>query len=391
MRRVCVVITSRAQYGRLKPLLISIRDDAELELQVIVSGSAASEKEKIIIDDLAKESIIPSFISPAVVEGGNPLSMTKTTGLALLEYALMFDKLRPDIVVVRGDRYEIMAPVLSSVYLNIFVAHIEGGDVSGTVDETIRHSITKLSNLHFPTNNDSYKRVLSLGESKDLVFDVGSLDVEFIKLNNEKITMKPFHLFEKNKDYSGSKGIGPRIDLNNPYLVVQFHPVTFEYDSMEKQTLELLSALKEINMQTIIFWPNTDSGSDKIEMVYRKFIDRELNDHKIHFYRNLHPLDFLSLINGSSCFIGNSSSMIKEGSYLGIPCVNIGSRQEGRLKSDNVLSTPVNSKDIIDAIKKQLNHGVYVSSHLYGDGETSKKIVSVLKLVKLSTVKKISY
>lgn len=386
-KKICIVITSRAQYGRLKSLIQKIETNQTFELQIILAGAAISEKYGNVYLELKKLKIKVNFKIPILIQGDSPSIMAKTTGLGLIEFSTVFENLKPDLVLVRGDRYEIMAPVIAATYQNIPVAHIEGGDVSGSIDDYVRHAVTKLSSIHFTTNQDSYKRVLKLGEEEKYVFNVGSGDVDFIVENKEFISKLPLELFNSELN---PKGIGKSINLKKDYIVILQHPVTTEYESGKEQILETINAIKEINMQVIFLWPNLDSGSDEISRELRKFINNN-NLENIHFFRHLSPELYLSLINNSKCLVGNSSSGIKESSYLGIPVINIGNRQNGRLKEKNVIDVNYNSFEIKNGIQKQINHGKYQSVQTYGNGNSAEKIISILKDIKLKRIKKITY
>jgi len=253
-----------------------------------------------------------------LVEGGTPLSMSKTTGVGLLEFSTIFENLKPDIVVIRGDRFEILAPAIAAAYMNIPLAHIEGGDVTGTIDESVRHSVSKLAHIHFPTNNLSAERLIKMGEDPKNVHMAGSLNNEF--LTNCDLSF-PSDLFEK---YGG---VGEKLDLVKGYILVMQHPVTTEYGKGLEQIKETLKAIHELKLPTIMLWPNVDAGTDHISKGIRLYREQNKDTGFLHIFRNLHPEDFARVLKHCNCFIGNSSAGIIESSFLGTPSVNIGSRQ----------------------------------------------------------------
>jgi UDP-hydrolysing UDP-N-acetyl-D-glucosamine 2-epimerase len=387
MRKICAVLTSRAHYGRMKYTLLALRDDPEVELQVVIGGAALSETYGSILHDLERDGIPVHYKVLMLLEGGSPQTMAKTTAIGLLELSSVFEAMKPDIVLVRGDRFETMAPVIAAVYMNIMVAHIEGGDVSGTVDEIVRHSITKLSHLHLTTNEDAFQRVLRLGEEPSTVHLVGSPDIEFIARNKKHIDTLPTHIFKK--DYPIG-GVGQPIDPNKPYLVVLQHPVTTEYGDGKAHMDELVAAIKQLRMPTVFFWPNVDAGTDEISKAIRLFINNDDPDY-VYFLKNIPPEDFLALVNHAACLVGNSSAGMKESTFLGTPVVNIGTRQQGRLRGKNVVDADYDATTIITTIKKQVAHGKYTPEYLFGEGDTAARIVQILKTTPLLKQKRITY
>ncbi len=380
-RKVCVIITSRAHYGRFKHILRELKNTPSIELQIIVGASAVLNRYGDIIKDIEKDGFHINAKLTMNIEGGTPLSMSKTTGLGIIEFSSVFDNLNPDIVLVRGDRFEVLSAAIAASYMNITIAHIEGGDVTGSIDESVRHAITKLSHIHFPTNRDSAERLVRLGENPSKIFLAGSPDIEFIK----NCDLSPLHDL-----YQRYGGVGEKADISGKYLVVLQHPVTTEYGEGYKQIQHTLQAINNLDTPTIWLWPNMDAGSEEIAKGIRTF--REENDVKgnIHFFRHLSSEDYTRLINNCSCLIGNSSTGIKESSHLGIPVVNIGTRQAGRLRGKNVIDCEYNQEQIRNAIQRQVEHGKYESEEIY-TGTPSKVIPEVLSQCSLDVQKRISY
>lgn len=367
-RKICVVVASRANYGRIKAVLQAIKDCDELELQLIVAASALLYRFGNVVDGIKEDGFEVTSTAYLIIEGENPTTMAKSTGLAIIELATQFENLKPDIVLTVADRFETMATAIAASYMNIHLAHTQGGELTGSIDESVRHAITKLAHIHFSTNQKSREIILQMGEDPATVFDVGCPSIDII--NNISLTTDGL--------FSKYGGVGYEINPDEPHMVVLQHPVTTEYGSGLDQVRKTLEAVNRTGMQIVWFWPNVDAGSDDISKGLRIFRE-ENKENRIHFYRNFSPEDYVRLINSCSCLIGNSSSAIREGAYLGVPAVNIGTRQQGRERASNIIDVPHDSEKIFSAIKKQLEHGKYKPSFLYGDGNASRKIVEILK------------
>lgn len=353
-----------------------INEDPDFDLHVIIGGPALLSKYGNIEDDLEQEGFNSIDKLYTSIEGGNNITMAKTSGLAILEVTTALQRFNPDIVKVIGDRFEVLASAVAAAYLNKIVSHVEGGDVSGTIDESVRHAVTKLSHLHFVTNEFSKERVLRMGEDPNFVFNVGSLDIEFLK---------QVPIIE-NLSFVNELGVGAKIDFNSPYIVVMQHPVTTGENNFKNVT-ETLKAVHELGVQVVWFWPNIDAGTDDMSRAIRIF--REFHSsYNIRFITHLEQEKFINLLRQAKCLVGNSSAGIKESSYLGLPVVNIGTRQTGRLAAENVVNVDYNSESIKDAIKEQYQHGIYPASHIYYKEGTSAKIVEVLKNIQPSIQKK---
>jgi UDP-hydrolysing UDP-N-acetyl-D-glucosamine 2-epimerase len=378
-RKICFPIMSRIHYARQKRLLDVLNKNPKVELQLVVGGSVLLEK--------YGERFLPAMQAAGfnvnetlfnVIDGGNHITMAKTAGLTALEFSNSLYKLNPDIVLIRGDRFEQLAVAMVAAYLNKTIVHIEGGDVTGTIDESVRHAITKLSHIHFVTNEDARRRVIQMGENPRTVFNVGSPDIEFAANVDKKLDGRAVN----------KTGVGAVIDVNKPFLVVMQHPVTTEKNNRRNAEMTL-KAIDGLGLPTVLFWPNSDAGTNEIAKAIR--VHREhgrLKNKKIRFITDLLPEDFIALLRRASVLVGNSSAGIKESSYLGVPVVNIGSRQANRLRGPNVLDAGYNVVAIQKAVKSQLAHGKYPKSDIYYRPGTSKKIVEVLSKVKLQSQKK---
>ena len=318
-----------------------------------------------------------------VLEGENLVTSVKNLGIGLIDLATNFDYLKPDMVITIADRYETITTALAAANMNIPLVHIQGGEVSGSIDEKIRHSVTKLADYHFAATEMAKERIIKMGEDPSRVFNTGCPSIDLAK----KILLNPNLNFNPIEKYGG---VGQKIDLSKNYLVVLQHPVTTEYTDAYKQINETLEAIRKLNMQTFWFWPNSDAGSDLISKGIRSF--REVKKpENIHFFKNMAPDDFLKLLYNSKGIVGNSSVAIRECSFLGVPAVNIGSRQSGRERGKNVIDVDYNHKEIFDAINIHLKNSSYTGEQIYGDGESGKRIVDLLKNLEISIKKRISY
>jgi len=376
-RKVCVVVASRANYGRIKAVMQAIRRHPDLELQLIVGASALLERYGRAIDVIRADGFEPDATVYLVLEGETPATMAKSTGLGIMELATAFDHLRPDIVLTVADRYETMATAVAASYMNIPLAHTQGGEVTGSIDESVRHAITKLAHIHFPTTELSRERLLRMGEPPDRVFVTGCPSIDAIA--GIDLTLKPETLTRT--------GVGASIDPESRYLLVLQHPVTTEYAAADQHIQATIAAIRRLKHPTVWLWPNVDAGSDIVSKRLRQFRETDRPDY-VHFYRNFSVEDYARVMNASGCVVGNTSSSIREGAFLGTPAVNIGSRQHGREKGCNVVDTPNDSGAIEQAVQRQLEHGKYPSSSLYGDGKAAPRIASHLATVPLTPIQK---
>lgn len=382
-RKVCVVITARPSYSRVKTALQAIKEHPELELQLVVAGSALLDRYGTAVNYIEKDGFKITSRVFNVLEGENLTAAAKTTGIGILELSTVFDNLKPDLVVTIADRFETMATAIAASYMNIPLAHIQGGEVTGNIDEKVRHAITKLADLHFVASPKAMERVIKMGENPENVFLTGcpSIDLADTILQNGSLSFNPFERY---------RGAGNEINIKNGYLVVMQHPVTTEYNQSREQVEQTLEAVAELKIPTLWFWPNVDAGSDGTSKGIRVF--REHRDvSNFHFFKNMEPNDFLKLLKNSLCLIGNSSVGIRECAYLGVPVVNIGGRQVGRERGKNVIDTDYNKENIKQAILKQIDNGPYNSDMIYGDGKAGKRIADIMASATLSINKILMY
>jgi UDP-hydrolysing UDP-N-acetyl-D-glucosamine 2-epimerase len=320
----------------------------------------------------------------SVVDGETPVTMAKSVGLGTIELATHFEALKPDVVLTVADRFETIATAIAASYMNIPVAHTQGGEVTGSIDENVRHAITKLSHIHFPATERAREFLLRMGERPDTIHVTGCPSIDVLVEND--LTL-PEDIFGRNK------GVGAELDVSKPYVMVLQHPVTTEYGAGLKQieaTLKAVDRIRRQGMQVIWLWPNADAGSDDVAKGLRVF--RENNDPDyLHLYRNFSPEDYARLLNNAACMIGNSSSGLREAAYLGTPSVNIGSRQRGRDRAQNVIDVPHNADAIYRAIERQIAHGRYPRSLMFGDGSSGRRIADILAATPLQLEKSLSY
>lgn len=382
-RKVCVVITARPSYSRIKTALKAIDENPELELQLVIAASALLDRYGTAVNYVEKDGFNISARVFMVLEGENPTSMAKTTGIGLLELATVFDNLKPDLVVTIADRYETLATAIAASYMNIPVVHIQGGEVTGSIDEKVRHAVTKLADLHLVSTRCAATRVERMGEDAHKVFVTGCPSIDLAA----GIFPKPELDFDPFQKYGG---VGDLDRLLNGYVVVMQHPVTTEYEQSRQQVVETLHAVHDLDMPALWFWSNVDAGADGTSNGIRSFRET-VRPRNMHFFKNMEPTDFLRLLYNSKALIGNSSVGIRECSFLGVPVVNIGTRQNGRERGKNVIDVDHNAADIIGAMRHQIKHGRYASEKLYGDGRAGERIAGLLASEALETQKRLAY
>jgi len=380
-RKVCIVVNSRANYGRIKSVLRAVKDHPELELQLIIGASAMLYRFGNVRQVIEADGFRPAATLYTIVEGETPTTMAKSTGLAVIELATLLENLKPDVVLTVADRFETIATAIAASYMNIPVAHTQGGEVTGSIDEGVRHAVTKLAHIHFPATELSARNVIRMGEDPSTVHMTGCPAIDIVADLSLDLPQDMFARY---------KGVGPDIDPRKPYIVVLQHPVTTEYGKGMAQINETISAVAEVNIQTVWLWPNVDAGSDDVSKGLRMFRDRNPQA-PIHFYRNFGPEDYARLIYNASCMVGNSSSGLREGAFLGVPVVNVGTRQSGREHGGNVVNVGYDSAEIASAIRRQVKHGRYERSPLFGDGRAGERIADILAKAQFKIQKQLHY
>jgi UDP-hydrolysing UDP-N-acetyl-D-glucosamine 2-epimerase len=382
-RKICVVITARPSYSRVKTALQAIKDHPLLELQLVIAASALLDRYGSAVNFIEKDGFEITAKVFNVLEGENLTAAAKTTGIGILELSTVFDNIKPDIIVTIADRFETMATAISASFMNIPLAHIQGGEVTGNIDEKVRHSITKLADYHFVASENARERVIRLGEDSGFVFNTGcpSIDLAAGIKKNPSLDFDPY------KKYGG---VGTNPDLTDGYIVVMQHPVTTEYEDSRKHIDETLYAVKDLDIPVLWFWPNVDAGADGTSAGIRSFREKYRSNH-MHFFKNMEGEDFLRLLANAGCLIGNSSVGIRECAFMGVPVVNIGSRQNKRDRGTNIIDVDYHRKEIIRGIQTWLSGPKPEPSVVYGGGNAGQQIGELLATMPLRFHKTISY
>ncbi len=383
-RKVCVVVTARPSYSRIRTALEAIRAHPDLELQLVVAASALLDRYGNAVDIISEEGFDIDRQVYMILEGENLVTSAKSTGLGIAELATVFDNLKPDMVVTVADRFETMATAVAASYMNLPLVHVQGGEVTGSIDEKVRHAITKLADIHLVSCASAKARVIQMGEAADRVFVTGCPSID---LAREALAAEPRDVAHTLKGYGG---VGADVDLSQGYIVVLQHPVTTEYEQAAEHARQTLKAVHSGRWPTLWFWPNVDAGSDGTSSAIRRY--REAHKlSKIHFYKNLRPLDFLSVLMNSRGVVGNSSVAIRECAYLGVPAVNIGSRQQGRDRGRNVRDVGYDTDQIIGAVSEMFAQKHRLKDMIYGDGTAGAQIADTLADCDLSIEKMLTY
>tara|TARA_B100000315_G_scaffold260924_1_gene327442 strand:+ start:3672 stop:4874 length:1203 start_codon:yes stop_codon:yes gene_type:complete len=381
VRKIAVVIVDRANYGRLKPVMAKIRSHSQLELFTICTGTMLLDRFGKAVNIVRNDGFRVDDEIFVEIEGSNPNTAAKTLGLSIIEFVNAFNRIKPDIILCIGDRFEMLGAMLAASYQNYCIAHIQGGEVSYSNDEMARHVMTKLAHYHYPATTRAGKFLEMMGEDPDTIFSYGCPVADVIQETN----LKPPPGFLK------GKGIGGPIDLKKDYFVVIFHPISTQYYSKMEQVSELLDALQEIKMPTLWLWANIDPGSDDINRtirMHREYVD----ENWLQVAKNFEPDDFQMILSNARMAIGNSSSFVRDASIHGLPVVLLGDRQKGREITENVMHCQdVEKKSITKSIKAQMANEKYESSDLYGKPGVARKIVDSLASVKIYNQKHLHY
>ncbi len=378
-KKILLITERRADYSKLKPILNEIKNSKKLDYYLIVTGSHLLKEHGNTINEIKKDRFIihkkfHMYDSNGKDSGSH---MVRSFGRAIVELSKIIEQVKPDIILTGFDIGANFAAAVVGAHLNIHVAHIEGGEVSGTIDDSIRHATTKFAHLHFTSNKDATNRIIKMGENSKNVFTVGNPVLDNLKnIPNidQKILSKKYNL-----------------DPEKRFIILLQHTVTTEVNIQSKHITSIINALKEINIQFIIIHGNADAGSKNILKI--------INQSKLNQFKTIPYIEFINLLKYSSGLVGNSSSGIIETPFLKIPTVNIGSRQSGRLQATSVINTTYNKNSIKKAILFVLNDKKFLMSlkstkSLYGTGNSGKKIIKILEnldLKNISIQKQMSY
>lgn len=370
-RKITVITGTRADYGIYYSVLKAIENHEDLELNLIVCGMHLCPEFGMTVKEIEKDGFPIADRVETILATDTGASMAKSIGITLMGLTQSLERIKPDILVTLGDRGEMMAAALAGIHMNIPVAHIHGGEVTGTVDESIRHSITKLSHIHLPATEDSKQRIIKMGEREENIYVVGAPGIDYIK----------------NTQYLSREELINRFGLKDDKLfILTQHPVTTERDEVEWQARQTLEVIAELGIQTIISYPNSDNGGREIIKVIEEY--RNKYDF-LKVFRNLSQVEYLSLLNIADAMIGNSSSGIIEAPSFKLPVVNIGTRQEGRLRACNVIDVGYTKEEIIRGIDKALYNVEYrndlqTCTNPYGNGTAGKQIADVLSKIEIN-------
>jgi UDP-N-acetylglucosamine 2-epimerase (non-hydrolysing)/GDP/UDP-N,N'-diacetylbacillosamine 2-epimerase (hydrolysing) len=371
-RKIVSVTGSRAEYGLASNVFRAIKNHPKLELSLIVTGMHLSDDFGYTIKEIEKDDFeIAAKLKILIAEDTN-VAMAKSIGKCILQLVDVLEKIKPDILLVLTDLSHSLAAAVVGTYMNISIAHIHGGDVSGHVDEPVRHAITKLSHIHFPATKKSAERILKMGEEPWRVLTVGTPSLDTIlkqSFSTKKEVIEKFSL-----------------DTNQPLILVVQHPVTMDTKNAAEQMKETMEALKELNYQAIVIYPNADVGGRRMI----KIINQYKKYPKIQTYKSLPYKDYLGVMNVANVMVGNSSSGIIEAPSFHLPFVNIGSRQKDRERSENVIDVNYDKEEIKEAIDKTFNDKRFIEKvkkckNPYGDGKTGERIADILSKIKINS------
>jgi UDP-hydrolysing UDP-N-acetyl-D-glucosamine 2-epimerase len=367
-RRIVALTGSRGEWGYIRPVLEAIQGDSLLNYHLVVTNMHLLPEFGMTIHEIERDGFLIADRIYMTFDGYTGVTMAKSLGSLLLELPSVLHRLRPDVLLLAGDRGEQMIGALAAVHLGIPVAHIQAGELSGNVDGVVRHAITKLAHIHFAANEEFAERVRKLGEDEARVFVTGAPLVD--DLTNEYVTP----VVDLKERYG--------VSFDDPFALAVQHPVTEEEADAAGQISETLKALADLDLPTVLIYPNSDAGSDVIRQVLRA-----LKTPRIHHFRSLPRADYLGLLRKASVLVGNSSSALLEAPTFGTPAVNIGTRQKGRMRAGNVIDVAHHSTDISQGIKVALSDEFQRSSRLvvnpYGDGKAAERIVGILREIEI--------
>lgn len=371
MKKIAVITGTRADYGIYYPILKAILAHPDLKLSLIVTGSHLSPNFGNTVEEILKDGFKIEAKVDMLLDGDTGSAMARSLGTGIIGITQVLELIKPHILLILGDRGEMLAGAIAGVHMNIIVVHIHGGEVSGTVDEPLRHAITKLSHIHLVATEESAQRIIKLGERKDMIFVVGAPGLDTI-VNQEliapEIIAKKFNL-----------------NLSKPILLVLQHPVTTEVKKASWQIKQTMEALTELSMQTILILPNSDAGGQAMIKIIKKYNQYPF----MQSFQNLPHREYLSLMKIAKVMIGNSSSGIIEAPSFHLPVVNIGTRQQGRQRAKNVIDVRYDKTEIVKAVNKALFNSNFKEKvrncpNPYGDGKTGPRIAVILSEIKIT-------
>jgi GDP/UDP-N,N'-diacetylbacillosamine 2-epimerase (hydrolysing) len=370
MRRVVYLTGTRADYGLFSQALRRIEEHPDLKIELIITAMHLAPEFGSTASLVEKDGFRVAARVETLLAGDSGGSMARAIGLGIIGLTQAMESIRPDILILLGDRGEQLAGAISAAHLNIVIAHVHGGEVSGTIDESVRHAITKLAHIHFPSTQENAQRILKMGEDPDRIHVVGAPGLDYLRC------VEPLEPAQIEADLD--------LDLSRTVLLMTQHPVTTEVEAAAGQMRTTLEAVKAVGVQTVISYPNADSGGREMIRVLREY-------EPLPFVRvrpSLGQRRYVSLLRYASAMIGNSSSGIIEAPFFGLPVVNIGTRQRGRQRAENVLDVPHNQDAIEKAIRTALTDSDFVQqarhcTNPYGDGRAGERIAQTLAQTRL--------
>lgn len=369
-KRVCVAITARPSYSRIRSALAALQAHDGVDLSILCSGSALLDRYGRVVDLIRADGFRVIDELYTFVEGDELINMALTTANTINHSAALLRRERPDVVLTIADRYETLGTAVAAAYLGIPLVHVQGGEVTGNIDEKVRHAVTKLADLHLVSTALAGERVRRMGEAPGAIHVIGCPSVD---LARESINIATAEI----QQVVDTIGVGDHVDVGQPFVVVLQHPETDAHEAAFDQMSTVLHVTKDAGLPIILFWPNVDAGSDGTSKAIRVFREQGHGEH-MRFIKNLEGRQFLALLQRARCLIGNSSVGIRESAFLGIPVVNVGHRQTGRERCANVVDADWNEQSLRDAVMRQVAVGRYPSSTLYGDGRTGQRIADLI-------------
>ena len=340
--RIAMVIVDRANWGRLAPLAKAL--SPVCDLQLICAGSSVLSRFKCPADDIAAAGYNVAARLYHAVEGSTPETMARGVGLGVIEFVSAFERIGPDIVLIIGDRSEALAAAIAAAYSNRCIVHLQGGELSGSIDESARHAITKLAHYHVPATQAAADRIVRMGEGRDKILTIGCPSSD-----------------DRSNVFGGT------------HILVAYHPTTTHAESAATEVGEVLWAVRDAGRKAVVMWPNIDAGSTAVAKAMRAWRDDVPNT--FTWITNVAPSEYADLISSAACCVGNSSSFVRDAGFYGTPVVLVGDRQEGREHGDNVRWMPAVFNGIAEAIVAQITHGRYAPNRLYGDGHVCERLV----------------
>lgn len=379
MRTICAMTANRADFSRIETILEALLKCDDVKLQLVVLGSHLLDKKGHTVDEIRKKGFTVDEKVLVEQKDDSPVAMTAAVGSYIEKLTKVLAKLSPDIVIVPVDRFESLAMGIAAALMNIRVAHIQGGEVTGTIDESIRHALTKLSHLHFVSTDESRKRVIRMGEPEQFVFNTGCAGTDLL-LRVSPLSREAT-LQELNKVSTA------QLDPTKPYLLLLQHPVTTEFGESASQMHETLEALDGFDEQLVVLGPNIDAGSGAVSDTLKEYQDS--SRHPFVIFKNIPSELYANVLRNASVMVGNSSSGVRETCYFGTPVVNVGSRENRRERGQNVIDAPNDRATIEKAVSKQIRHGVYPREDVYGDGKSGERVAQLLAQIPLPPVQKV--